>query len=243
MDTFNLIGVGVVVLASTLLFLSLMGLLTVVLFWKTRKIVVPKITLLLVTGLEVPIKKLGRVFKIDDASIDHTVANMRNLLNKKAYSKVPYSMRAVFMPQCLRHPDCPARTNEEGILCVNCGRCGLGELKYEAESRGMRFFIAPGSSLIKRMILKYKPEAVFGVGCPMEIKEGGAAMSALRMPSQVVILLRDGCVNTRVDVEKMFETMFLTDDLRMPHTLDQSRLDYIKSLWACEKKVIDLRKI
>jgi len=233
----NYIGVGVVALFAGLLILSVLGLLAVILFWKTRKIIIPRVTLLLVTGLEVPIKKIGKIFKVDGVSIDRTVMNMRNLLDRRAYSGVPYNMRAVFMPQCLRHPECPARLNSEGIQCINCGLCGLGEIKREAESEGMLFFIAPGGSLIKRMIEKHQPKAVLGVGCVMEVKEGGASMAAVGMPARTVNLDVDGCVDTRVDVKRDLDAMFLTDQLEGAHHISRERLAEISSRWTETKRV------
>lgn len=238
MELFSLVGVGVVVLLAGMLFLSLVGLSAVVLFWRTRRILVPKMTLLLVTGLEVPIKKLARFVRVDGAFIDRMVAHMRNLLNRGAYSLVPYSMRAVFMPQCLRHPDCPARLSVWGIQCVSCGRCGLGELKKEAEASGIGFYIAPGASLIKRIVAEHRPAAVLGVGCSMEVKEGTALMDAAGIPSQAVSLARDGCVDTRVDVRRVVDAMFLCDDLEGRHVVSDERVLEIADRWS-ERELVD----
>jgi hypothetical protein len=235
MDTFNLIGIAVVALATGMFLLSVIGLALVVLFWKTRKIIIPKVTLLLLTGLEVPIKKLVGVFSLDGSFVDKMVAHMRNTLNRDAYASVPYNKRAVFMPQCLRHPDCPARLTVEGIKCVNCGRCGLGEIKKEVELVGMQFYIAPGSSLIKRMIIKNKPHAILGVGCSMEVKEGGVMMAAAGMPAQAVILSHDGCVDTRVDVRKVLDTVFLCKDQTKAHVLSEERMAGIASKWPAQR--------
>ena len=62
-----------------------------------------------------------------------------------------------------------------------------------------------GGSLIKRMVKKYRPKAIIGVGCHMEVKEGTAKMASYGLPVQGVILDRDGCVDTRVDAVKLLE--------------------------------------
>ena len=61
------------------------------------------------------------------------------------------------MPQCLRSVQCPAKLTPEGIMCIDCGRCGIGEAKRYAEGMGYKFFVVPGSSFIKRIIKKYRP--------------------------------------------------------------------------------------
>ena len=67
---------------------------------------------------------------------------------------------------------------------------------------GYMFFISPGSSLVKRMVKKYRPAAVIGIGCAVEVKEGTAMMDARGIPVQAVSLSRDGCVDTDVDVDQ-----------------------------------------
>lgn len=94
------------------------------------------------------------------------------ILTQKKFLNTPYEKRFIFMPQCLRSVECPAKLTPEGIICVNCGRCGIGEAKRYAESLGCKFFVVPGSSFIKRIIKKDRPGAIVGVGCSMEIKEG-----------------------------------------------------------------------
>ena len=60
----------------------------------------------------------------------------------------------------------------------------MGEAKKYAEGMGYRFFIVPGSSFIKRIIKKYRPGAIVGVGCHMEIKEGLDLCHSHAIPAQ-----------------------------------------------------------
>jgi len=260
MEFFSTLGWGIALLGALAVVLTVAGVVFVYIFWRTRKIVIPSVALLLVSGLEFPVKRISNIFHKEPDFIDKMISRMVNVRYEAAFARVPYSERAVFMPQCLRHPECPARLTVEGIQCVNCGRCGLGEIKAEAERLGYRFFIAPGSSLIKRMMKKFRPKAVLGVGCPMEAKEGSSLVSAAGIPVQNVYLGRDGCVDTRVDVKMLLDKLLLADGERV--TLPPGRVDEINSKWAAdslvgdgeveaaqekylkqEKKVIDLTKL
>ena len=111
------------------------------------------------------------------------------------------------MPQCVRSTECPAKLTPEGIKCVNCGRCKVGEAKKYAESLGYRFFIVPGSSFIKRIIKKYRPRAIVGVGCHMEIKEGLDLCHRHGIPARGVPLSTAGCVATTLDWEQFCEAI------------------------------------
>ena len=183
--------------------LTIVGMILAIIFFKTRQILIPGGTLFILNLLEAPIKYLLWVFKIEEDTVGKMIVEVRNRLYNDRYERTPYASRAMFLPQCLRNPHCPAPLTPEGIRCMNCGRCGIGKIKEEAESLGYMVFIAPGSSLIKRMVKKYRPKAVLGVGCVMEVKEGTSNMASYGVPVQGVILERDGCVDTRVDVAKL----------------------------------------
>lgn len=232
MSTTNLLGQGLVVIGVLVIVMSVFGAFGVYLFWRTRKIFIPRITLFLVSGLEAFVKPITGLLNIKDDFVDDMITHLRNVIYKRDLAQTEFAKRAVFLPQCLRHPECPARLSDEGINCINCGRCGIGAIKEEAERLGYMFFIAPGSSMIKRMVLKYKPAAVIGVGCVMEVKEGTAAMEAIGIPSQAVTLIRDGCVNTRVDVRLLIEKIYLGAE-----GLDA---DYNRRMKAIEDRWIDM---
>ena len=59
----------------------------------------------------------------------------------------------------------------------------------------------PGSSFIKRIIKKYRPGAIVGVGCHMEIKEGLDLCHSHAIPARGVPLSKAGCVATTLDWE------------------------------------------
>jgi len=218
---FGLFGIGVIaclfILLGLLTILTVVGLLLILLFLKTRKILIPRVTLIILNLLEAPIKQLLWLFHTEENFLNYMLIEIRNKVYLQQYSETPYTQRALFMPQCLRNPNCPAPLNEEGIQCKNCGRCGLGRIKEEAEQLGYIFFIAPGATLIKRMVKKHKPQAILGIGCHMEVKEGSEEVASYGIPVQGVILERDGCVNTRINVMKLLEKIKLTKSAERYH--------------------------
>ena len=109
--------------------------------------------------------------------------------------------------QSFRLGPLPLQRTPAGLRCVNCGRCEVGPAKIFAEDLGYRFFLAPGSSVIKRMIKKYRPRAIVGVGCPMEIKEGLELCQGHDIPAIGVPLLTNGCVSTTLDWGRFYEVI------------------------------------
>ncbi len=117
-------------------------------------------------------KAFFRLVGLEDREMLTFFIKIHNAMNANAFSLVPLAQRAIFVPQCLRSAKCPAHLTPEGLKCVNCGQCTVGEAKILLEKLGYRIFVIPGSSFIKRMVKKYHPKAIVGVGCLTEVKEG-----------------------------------------------------------------------
>lgn len=112
--------------------------------------------------------------------------------------------KLVFLPHCLRSSDCPSKLGKYGYELVSCGRCNVCTFKKFAEEKGYSVFIVPGASMIKKILVDYpNPEIVIGVACDAELKEGIDMMKKAKINSKGLKLLKDGCVNTEVDFEKL----------------------------------------
>ena len=184
---FYLLGKAVFVVAAGVLAAALVGAALIAYSFKTGHFFMARIMLISVSLLESLIKSIFRTFRADDAIVDDVGVKLRNYINAEKFEAVPMDERAIFIPQCLRSVDCPA--------------------KIFAEDLGYRFFLAPGSSVIKRMIKKYRPRAIVGVGCPMEIKEGLELCQGHDIPAIGVPLLTNGCVSTTLDWGRFYEVI------------------------------------
>jgi hypothetical protein len=204
---FYLVGEAVVLLAVGTLVISILIALLILYSFRTGNFFAARIILLGTTLLESVIRPLFWIAGADDSIVDDVGVRLRNYINRKEFLKTPRNQRFIFMPQCVRSTECPAKLTPEGIKCKDCGRCNVGEAKRVAEGLGYKFFIVPGSSFIKRIIKKYKPGAVVGVGCQMELKEGLDLCHSHAIPAQGVPLSRAGCVATTLDWEQFYEAI------------------------------------
>lgn len=204
---FYLVGEAVVLLAVGALMLSILIALLILYSFRTGNFFAARIILLGTTLLESVIRPLFWIAGADDSIVDDVGVRLRNYINRKEFLKTPKNQRFIFMPQCVRSTECPAKLTPEGIKCKDCGQCNVGEAKRVAEGLGYRFFIVPGSSFIKRIIKKYKPRAIVGVGCQMEIKEGLDLCHSHAIPAKGVPLTKAGCVATTLDWEQFYEAI------------------------------------
>jgi hypothetical protein len=222
-STMILIGEVAVTLVLFLVAFALVLLVIALLSVRNGRLYLPRLMkpgFLLLEGL---VRALCRFFGLDDRDLVSFSIRLQNSMNKKAFEEVRVEKRAVFLPQCLRSARCPGNLTPEGIWCQGCGQCTTGEAIRRLLGMGYRVFIVPGSSFIKRMIKKYRPGGIIGVGCILEVKEGLSLCDQMGIPGMGVVTLKDGCVETLVNWNEVFEVAALglppsswPDDLHGP---------------------------
>ena len=163
------------------------------------KFYLPRILIPGMVLLEGLVKAFCKLLGLDDKDLITFFITLRNTMNTKAFAETPIERRAVFLPQCLRSAQCPAHLTPEGLKCRNCGRCPVGENVEWLERIGYRVFIVPGSTFIKRMAKKYRPQAIIGVGCLIEVKDGIDLCDRVGITALGVVNIKDGCVETIAD--------------------------------------------
>ena len=156
------------------------------------------------------IKRLG----LKDRFVNYAHIEIRNRLTEPSFKRVPYSERILFLPHCLRNSaKCKAPYTDEGLQCKACGACQMSDLVALAKKLGYKgVFTTPGGSMVAKIASKYKPKAVVGIACNDEINMGLDKMRNYGIPAQAVLLLRDGCKDTAVNIEEAFEKISLIDE-------------------------------
>jgi geranylgeranyl diphosphate synthase type II len=122
---------------------------------------------------------------------------------------VPFARRVLLLPHCLRpSQDCPGKMTKQGLDCSGCTRvdCAIYQLRDTAGEAGYGgICVAPGGRLAVRFLVEHQPAGVVAVACDKELEEGLEAIDQIEWANgkpmtAVVPLLRDGCVDTEVDV-------------------------------------------
>jgi hypothetical protein len=125
--------------------------------------------------------------------------------------KIPYGQRILLLPHCLRPSQgCPGRMTKQGLDCSGCTRfdCAIYQLRSAAIDVGYGgVCVAPGGRLAARYVAEREPAGIVAIACDKELAEGREAVERMgwvganRMPASAIVpLLRDGCVDTEVDV-------------------------------------------
>jgi hypothetical protein len=173
--------------------------------------------------LEGLMKAIVGLFGLDDRELVSFFIRVHNSMNARSFESIPVSRRAIFLPQCLRSSRCPAHLTPEGLLCQACGQCEMGKKIPLLRDIGYRAFIVPGSSFIQRMVKKYRPSGIIGVGCIIEVRDGLEMCDRMGLCGMGVVTLRDGCVETLVNWHEVFDVATLgMAPFSIPEDLDVS---------------------
>jgi uncharacterized protein len=196
---------GALVTAFVLVIISLHSI-------KQKRLYFPQLIKSGLAFLEGLMKGMFRFFGLEDRELYTFLIKLVNSMNSAEFSRIPVTERAIFIPQCLRSSKCPAHLTPEGLKCRNCGQCDVGPARLLLEKMGYKVFIVPGSSFIKRMVKKYRPKAIIGVGCLAEVKEGMDMADKLGLVVMGVVTLKEGCVETIANWPDIYEIAILGID-------------------------------
>ncbi len=200
---YTLLGQLVIIIAVLIIILFIIYLTIGKLLIKKGIVIFPKFILFITDLLYSPFKSIAKLLKLDDNLIDSISIQTRNDINKKKFKKIPADKTLIFLPHCLRHKDCPATLQKEGVKCTCCGLCSIGVIKKKAEPMGYKTYIVPGSSFVKKIVMENKFKAVIGVACHEDLNQMMMLLSDFC--PQGVLLKKTGCFETRVDVGEVLK--------------------------------------
>lgn len=154
---------------------------------------------------------IAKKFGLSERLVNYTHIELRNKMNEFGYRRIPLNERFLFLPHCLRNSKyCKASYTNEGLQCKRCGKCQINELIAMAEEVGFQqVFICPGGSMVKNIMMKYRPKAVLGVSCFDEATLAFDSVQGTSIAPQATLLLQDGCKDTRVNLTEVKEKMLL----------------------------------
>ncbi|MDD4308217.1 MAG: DUF116 domain-containing protein [Thermoplasmata archaeon] len=159
-------------------------------------------------GTKDAVKSTLEALGADTDYVDEIYVSLKNHLNQKTFAAVPPGERALFISHCLRNLEvCKAEMSDDGYICKRCGGCDIAPIIAEAEKLGYRVFIVPGGSMVFKLAEKYKPKACFGIACYYELEEAISKLAIAKIPTRAVPLSKTGCINTKVDVERVIRTL------------------------------------
>ena len=150
---------------------------------------------------------------MDPKYTDFAAVLVNNEVWRETVAAIPYEKRLLLLCKCLRSVNgCPASFDEVGLLCEHCGRCAISDLKEQAERLGYAVLVAEGSPVVMSLIESGRVEGVVGVSCLAVLERVFPYMEAGAVPGIAIPLLQDGCANTSVDLDWVWEAIYQSTD-------------------------------
>jgi len=158
---------------------------------------------------------------------------------RERLAAVPFDRRLLLLPKCLRADgQCEGAFDELGLLCAGCGRCPIKDFKAEAERLGYVVLVAEGTAPVMRLIETGQIEAVVGVSCLSALEAIYPLMASAAVPGLAIPLLYDGCINTAVDRDWVWDAMHLTGGV-LSQRLDMTALRRRVRAWFSAETLED----
>ena len=172
-----------------------------------KKLAKTKLSSLALHKLEQVATKVG----VEEQELFQLYVETKNRSMIESFAATPNNERVVLLPQCLRAKDCPAEIGEYGYECQQCGRCSVAKIMQLTKELGYKgTFIMPGGSLAKKVLVELKPKASLGVACYKELVMGSYLCEKVGVIGQGVELLKDGCINTIVNMKALKDALHVT---------------------------------
>jgi geranylgeranyl pyrophosphate synthase len=166
---------------------------------------------------------------------------LNNEVWKPALARIPFERRLLLLPMCLRNrAKCRAAIDELGLSCQQCGSCVIGDLQAQALRLGYVVLVAEGSALVTSLIKAGKVDAIVGVSCMSVLEQVFPFMEAAAIPGIATPLLADGCRDTNVDTDWVWDAMHLTsgDNGSSAKRFDLDRLRKEVEAWFTPARLV-----
>lgn len=200
---YQLLGQGIITVIAIILVLIIVALVLGKYLLKKDIVIFPRFIIFVIDLFYSPIKKLSRLFNIEDTLVDEIGVKVRNSVNRSKFIKIPANETVIFMPHCLRHRECKANLEKDGLICTDCGKCAIGVIKKKAEPLGYKIYIVPGSSFVKKIVKEKEFKAVIGIACYEDLNQ--IMMILSKFHPQGALLKTTGCFETKVDIKSALE--------------------------------------
>jgi hypothetical protein len=134
------------------------------------------------------------------------VQNANNIQREK-FQKA--KSKALLIPHCARSymdRKCMADFNPE-VPCYTCNSCDpnciVNKVKKLGKENGYDVYVIPGGSCAEKILKDKNYKAVVGIACGSELKMALGLLKKLEIPGQGVVLTKNGCANTKLDLENL----------------------------------------
>ncbi|MBN2434612.1 MAG: polyprenyl synthetase family protein [Spirochaetes bacterium] len=151
-----------------------------------------------------------RAYMFDESYRAYSMLALANEVWRPVVASVPYERRILILPECLKSStSCQAARDSMGLVCAGCMKCQIGEIYEKAEGCGYQVIVSEGTTVARQIVLQGGADAIIGVGCLDSLSRIFEDVQGSLIPSIGIPLLRDGCMDTAVDMGWLEEELLV----------------------------------
>jgi len=149
---------------------------------------------------------LLKTFEISEEYTDFTIVLLGNESWRKTVEATPFNRRLLLLPQCLKdNSQCKGIFDELGLNCAACKACPIDDILLEAEKLGYSTLVAEGTTVAIGLVEEGSIDAVIGVSCMPVLQRSFEPVSNAAVPVIGLPLMYDGCENTKIDLQWLYQ--------------------------------------
>ncbi len=150
--------------------------------------------------------KLGTCLGFNRAPLQATFIQLTNRIQQLDRPLEPEKL-LVLIPHCLQLTTCSHKVTHRIDNCKRCGSCQVDELLELRDKYGFHLRIVSGGTQARRVVNELRPEGVVAVACERDLSSG--IMDTYPLPVLGVVNIRPQgpCVNTRVIIQRLEESI------------------------------------
>ena len=152
---------------------------------------------------------LAKFVGIDRGSVRRSFIKVNNELVLSRRKTVEPHKLLLLLPHCVQRSTCPHRLVHNADLCLRCGGCPVGALLDLRDKYGIRFAIATGGTIARRIVVQTRPACIIAVACERDLTSGIQDSYPLPVFGVLNSRPKGPCLDTLVPLEALEDVIRL----------------------------------
>lgn len=152
---------------------------------------------------------LAKFVGIDRGKVRRSFIKVNNELVLSRRKPVQPHQLLLLLPHCVQRSSCPHRLVHNADHCQRCGQCPVGALLDMRDKYGIKFAIATGGTIARRIVVQSRPSCIIAVACERDLTSG--IQDSYPLPVFGVLNMRPNgpCLDTLVPMDALEDVIQL----------------------------------
>ncbi|MBB5144018.1 DUF116 domain-containing protein [Desulfovibrio intestinalis] len=152
---------------------------------------------------------LAKFVGIDRSKVRRSFIKVNNEMVLSRRKVVQPHQLLLLLPHCVQRSSCPHRLVHNADHCQRCGQCPVGALLDLRDKYCIKFAIATGGTIARRIVVQSRPSCIIAVACERDLTSG--IQDSYPLPVFGVLNMRPNgpCLDTLVPMDALEDVIQL----------------------------------